>query len=131
MPTCHLTLSESVSDLALDQINQIRDIVAEGLNSGARYLDRDHIVIRIHRSQRELMLGDMEIEIFAQFFLRRYFSRDKRAKFISNHASCLLKVGVATWINMSIVGYSRVTVDGTTYFSDKSNQAQKPINSQF
>lgn len=118
MPICYLTLSESVVKLNSNEIDSIRDIVAEGLNSRARLLDRNHIVIRIQYSQRRFMLGDVEIDIFAQFFIRRFFTRDRRAKYISSRISELLKFDCATWINMSIVGYSRVTTSGDIFYSD-------------
>jgi len=118
MPTCFITLSEEVPDLSVEQLQGIRDIVASGLNSSARRLDRGHIVIRIIRSQRCLMLGQIELEIFAQFFIQRFFSRDTRAETISRTISTSLGYDCATWINMSIVGYARVTVQGRSYFSD-------------
>jgi len=61
----------------------------------------------------------IEIDIFAQFYFRRYFSRDKRAEYISERVSKLLKIDCATWINMEIVGYSRVTHNGTIYYSNE------------
>jgi hypothetical protein len=118
MPVCYVTLSESVSMPSTAEIDIIRDIVAEGLNSKSRFLDRNHIVIRVQHAQRSFMLGEIEIELFAQLYLRRFFSRDKRAKFISQKVSELLKKDCATWINMGMQGYSRVTTDGHTYFSD-------------
>lgn len=118
MPVCYITLSESIKQPNSDEVNSIRDIVAKGLDSGARSLDRDHIVIRIQHSQRAFMLGEVEIDIYSQFFVRRFFSRDKRAKFISSKISELLNKDCATWINMCVVGYSRVTVKGEVYFSD-------------
>lgn len=118
MPACHITLSESVRDLSDTDLASIRDIVAEGLNSRSRPLDRNHIVTRVQRSHRIHMLGDMELEVFAQFYLRRYPSRDHRAEFISRRVSQMLRVSCATWINMSMVGYARVTPDGKAYFSD-------------
>jgi hypothetical protein len=118
MPTCYITLSDQAKDLSDIEIGLIRDIVAEGLNSGARLLDRNHISVRVQRSKRTHMLGDVEIEIFAQFFIRRFFSRDKRAEQISRKISKLLDTSCATWINMSVLGYSRVTEDGHSFFSD-------------
>ena len=118
MPTCFITLSQSVEDLSDSDIGCIRDIVAEALTSGARFLDRNHIVVRVQRSQRAHMLGEIEVEIFAQFFVRRFFSRDRRAQLISRSISKLLGVDCATWLNMSVVGYSRVTVSGESFFSD-------------
>ena len=118
MPSCFITLSEEVPDLKAEQIHAIRDIVAGGLDSGARRLDRNHIVIRVQRSQRSFMLGQVEIELFSQFFFRRFFDRDKRAQRISREVSRLLSFDCATWINMGIVGYARVTVQGQSFFSD-------------
>ncbi len=64
------------------------------------------------------MLGEVEIDVFAQFFIQRFLSRDKRAMAISRRISQLLNRDCATWINMGIVGYSRVTVGGEAFFSD-------------
>lgn len=116
MPVCYITLSEMARKPNTAEIDRIRDIVAEGLLSKARYLDRNHIVIRIQDSQRCHMLGEMEIDIFAQFDFERYFSRDKRAKNISSQVSKLLQTDCATWINLSMVGYCRVTKEGETHF---------------
>ena len=118
MPTCFVTLSEKVNDLTDSDLDGIRDAVAEGLTSGARYLDRDHVVVRVLRSRRCHMLGDMEVEIFAQFYFRRFFSRDRRAELVSRRIVKLLQIDCATWINLSMVGYSRVTVGGNIFFSD-------------
>lgn len=118
MPVCYITLSEFVNMPTQDELNIIRDILADGLNSKSRILDRYHIVIRIQRSFRDLMLGDLEVDVFAQFFFRRLFSRDRRATEISKNISKLLNVDCATWINMSIVGYARFTIDGKTFYSD-------------
>lgn len=121
MPVCYITLSEMVKEPNVAEIDSIKDFVAEGLISKARYarhLDRNHIVVRIQKSQRCHMLGEIEIDIFAQFDFQRYFSRDRRAKSISSQVSKLLKNDCATWINLSMVGYARVTKDGKTYFSD-------------
>ncbi len=118
MPVCHITLSESLKDPNTNEINIIRDIVAKELLSDARYLDRNHIVIRIQRSKLCFMLGEVEIEIFAQDDSQRFSSRDERAKNISSQVSKLLKHDCATWINLSNVGYCRVTTTGQEYFSD-------------
>jgi hypothetical protein len=123
MPTCYITISEKAADLSEEDLCCIRDIVAEGLNSGARRLDRKHIVLRLQRSLRAHMLGDIELEIFCQFFFRRFFSRDKRAQFISSRVSALSSLGCATWINMMVVGYARVDTEGRSYFSDRASQA--------
>lgn len=118
MPVCYITLSEKVEELGETQIDGIRDIVAEALCTKNRILDKNHIVIRIQYSQRKFMLGEVEIVILAQFFLRRFFSRDKRANLISKRTSQLLDKDCATWINMFIMGYSRVTSNGYEYFAD-------------
>ena len=123
MPTCHITLSENIPALSEEQLLSIRDIVAEGLNSGARLLDRNHIVLRVNRGLRSHMLGDLEIEVFCQFFVRRFFTRDRRAQCISSRVKDLISFDCATWINMMIVGYSRVDVQGHSFFSDKASQA--------
>lgn len=121
MPVCYITLSEAIIDLKENEIDAIRDIVAEGLNSKSRSLDRNHIVIRIQHAKRRFMLGEIEIDIFVHFFMRRFFSRDKRAMYISKKISELINYDCATWINMSIVGYSRVTTEGKIFFSDKND----------
>lgn len=119
MPICEIVLSDAIADgLKQDQLNVVRDVVAEELTSGARFLDRNHIVLRVQRSTREYMLGDMELEVRAQFFLRRFFSRDRRAERISRRLSLAFGWDCATWINMSVVGYSRVTRGGEAFFSD-------------
>jgi hypothetical protein len=107
-----------VTDLTDEQLQKIRDVVADGLNSKSRLLDRHHIVLRIQRSKRVFMLGDVEIEVFAQFFLRRFFSRDRRAQSISREVSLFLRADCAAWINMGVVGYARVTTRGESFFSD-------------
>jgi hypothetical protein len=103
------------------KIDEIRDIVAEGLESKSRLLDRNHIAVRIQEMPRQFMLGEIEIDIFAQFFWRRYFSRDKRANFISSKTAKLLGYDCAAWINMCLVGYSRVTKNGKSFFSVKAD----------
>lgn len=64
------------------------------------------------------MLGDLELDIFAQFFLTRFFSRDRRALLISSGIREQMNTECACWINLSIVGYSRVDSFGNAYFSD-------------
>lgn len=123
MPTCYITVSENAPDLSKEDLLRIRDIVAEGLNSGARRLDRNHVVLRVQHGLRAHMLGDIELEIFCQFFFRRFFSRDRRARSISSSVAGLSSVGCATWINMMVVGYSRVDVEGRSFFSDRKSQA--------
>lgn len=91
MPVCYITLSESVPLPSIDEINDIRDIVAEGLNSKVRTLDRNHIAVRVQKGERIFMLGEVEVEIFAQLYFDRFISRDKRANFISHKITALLK----------------------------------------
>lgn len=121
MPTCLVTLSEVADDLSDGQINLIRDTVAQELTSGARFLTDEHISLRIMRSRRAYMLGEVEVEVQAQFFLRRFWNRDKRAQQISARLARTLGLTCATWINLSVVGYARVTPDGVAYFSDKAS----------
>lgn len=121
MPVCYITLSDKVPNLSKQQLMQIRQCVAEGLDSQSRKLDDTHIAIRLQRSKRECMLGDIEIDIFSQLYLRRLFSRDKRASIISQKVSNYLNCCCATWINMGCVGYSRVSKGGSVYFSDSDN----------
>lgn len=121
MPTCIVTLSEVAHDLSDANLCTIRDIVAEELTSGARYLDRNHISARVIRSQRAHMLGDIEIEVQAQFFLRRFLNRDHRAQRIASRVTREFEIACACWINMSLVGYARVTPDGHSYYSDKAS----------
>lgn len=118
MPVCYVTLSQELSELSESERDAIRDIVAEELNSGARALDRTHIVLRVQRGRRNEMLGEVEVEVFAQFFIRRFFNRDQRAQNMSRRVAFALGADCATWINMSVVGYSRVTTRGDVYFSD-------------
>ena len=121
MPVCYITLSDKVTNLSEKQIYWIRRYVAEGLNSRSRKLDETHIAIRLQHSDRSCMLGDIELDIFSQLYLRRLFSRDKRAFAISQAVSNYLDCCCATWINMGYVGYSRVSKGGSVYFSDADN----------
>lgn len=121
MPVCYITLSDKVSKLSEKQLLQIRKYVAEGLDSRSRKLDETHIAIRLQYSERSCMLGDIEIDIFSQLYLRRLFSRDQRAHAISQVVSVYLNCCCATWINMGYVGYSRVSKGGSVYFSDADN----------
>ena len=121
MPVCYITLSDKLSGLSKQQVLQIRRYVAKGLDSRSRKLDETHIAIRLQHSEREWMLGDIEIDIFSQLYLRRLFSRDKRAQAISHAISNYLNCCCATWINMGYVGYSRVSESGRVYFSDADN----------
>lgn len=129
MPTCFITLSEVVSTLDDQQLDLLRDIVAEELSSESRVLDRNHVSLRVLRSTRSHMLAELELEIFCQFFFRRFLTRDKRAQKISLRSTRLIGTGCATWINMAIVGYSRATIDGQVFFSDKSSDARNTHNS--
>lgn len=121
MPVCYITLSEKIPKLSEKQLLKIRRYVAEGLNSRSRKLDETHIAIRLQHSERNCMLGDIEMDIFSQLYLRRLFSRDKRAQAISHAVSTYLNCCCATWINMGYVGYSRVSIGGNVYFSDADN----------
>lgn len=123
MPTCYITISEKGGELSEESLLSIRDIVAEELSSGARLLDRHHVVLRVQRGERQHMLGDIELEVFCQFFVRRFFSRDRRAERISARTSKAVDRDCATWINMMVVGYSRVTTEGRSYFSDRASEA--------
>lgn len=122
MPTCFVTLSEDLHDLTNEQRLQLRKIVAKGLDSKSRRLDEKHIALRVIRGKRDSMLADIEIEIFAQVYLKRLFSRDKRANAISGNVSEFLNISCASWINLQMVGYSRVTPDGSEYYSDSDNK---------
>lgn len=121
MPVCYITLSESSPKLDARQRQQLRKIIAKGLDSTSRKLDETHIAVREQYGKRECMLGDIEIDIFSQLYLRRLFSRDKRANYISKHISDYLDCCCATWINMGFVGYSRVSTSGDTFYSDSDN----------
>ena len=65
--------------------------------------------------------SDIELDIYSQLYLRRFFSRDKRANYISQKISSYLGCCCATWINMGYVGYSRSDTDGNMFFSDSDN----------
>ena len=117
MPACHITLSETVPDLAERDIVLIRDVVAANLTSRTWRLKREDVVARVQRSSRVHMLGAMEVEVFAQFDFDRVFSRDKRAQAISAAVSAALRVDCATWINLAMIGYCRVTASGQVGFS--------------
>ena len=121
MPVCYITPSDKVPNLSKQQLLQIRKYVAEGLDSQSRKLDETHIAVRLQHSERACMLGDIEIDIFSQLYLRRLFSRDKRANAISKCISTYLDCCCATWINMGYVGYSRVSPGGSVYYSDANN----------
>lgn len=123
MPICYITVSQEYeSILRKDNITEaIRTIVADGLDSKSRLLDKNHISLRFNISYRYSMLADVEIDIYAQFFLRRYLNRDKRANEISNRISKFLDLDCATWINLCQVGYSRYTTDGKSFYSVKED----------
>lgn len=122
MPVCHVTVSENVKDLSVKQRNCIRKIVAYGLDSKSRRLDENHVALRIVQGNRQSMLADIEVEVFAQIYFRRLFSRDKRANAISEKISRAFGISCATWINLQMVGYSRVTPDGSEFYSDSDNK---------
>ena len=121
MPVCYVTVSEDLSTMTSSQLSHIRDIIAQGLTSKSRPLDRNHISIRVQNGNKDTMLGEIELDIFSQLYVRRLFSRDKRANYISECISKELGASCATWINMGYVGYSRVTPGGGNYYSDSSN----------
>lgn len=121
MPVCYITLSENNPKLTDEQMQYIREIIAKGLDSNSRKLDETHIAMRTQQSYRKYMLGDIEIDIFSQLYLSRLFSRDKRANDISKNISNYLNCCCATWINMEIVGYSRVATNGDVFYSDSDN----------
>lgn len=122
MPICYVTLSEKSPCLSNKQLTFIRKAIAKGLDSKSRKLDETHISLRINKGDRNHMLGDIEIEVFSQVYLRRLFSRDKRAKEISSLISSHFDCSCATWINMGFIGYSRACTDGSLFFSDSDNK---------
>ncbi len=127
MPTAWITVAAGDRNFSEEQRQTLRDIIAKNMSSGARYLDRNHIALRFTEGSRAAMLAGVEIEVSAQFFVRRHLNRDRRAEAISRAASRLLGVSCATWINLAIVGYSRVTVDGKAYFSDRASGAKQSL----
>lgn len=64
MPVCYITLSENKQQLTKKQMQDLREIIAKGLDSNSRKLDRTHITIREQYSSRDCMLADIEIDIF-------------------------------------------------------------------
>lgn len=122
MPVCYVTTSDKVNDLTDKQKDYIRKVVARGLDSKSRKLDENHVALRVIKGDRRIMLADIEVEIFAQLYIRRLFSRDKRANSISEMISKSMGVSCASWINLQMVGYSRVTPDGGEFFSDSDNK---------
>ncbi len=123
MPICYVTVSKKYWDIITkEEITEaIRTIVAEGLDSKSRLLDKNHISLRFNTSFRHSMLADIEIDVYAQFFIRRYKNRDKRANEISRKISQTLNIDCATWINLCQVGYSRFTTEGKSFFSVKED----------
>lgn len=126
MPVCYVTLSEKVPELSADSILYIRKAVATGLDSKSRKLDETHIALRLQRGVSSQMLGDIELDVYAQLYWRRFFSRDKRANKISELITDHLGLCCATWINLCMVGYSRVDKE-QSYFSDSDNKAIRLI----
>ena len=107
MPVCYVTFSKSVKieEISVEKLNIIRKIVANSLDSKSRLLDENHIALRIQYSERQTMLADIEIDIFAQFFSEIEKNFD---------------VSCATWINLCQVGYSRVN-NGQSFYSTKED----------
>lgn len=126
MPVCNIIISSEKIVLSNEQQLKIREIVSKNLNSKAHYLDLNHIVLRIFYANKEHMLAEIECELFAQFYLRRFFDRDYRASKISTEIGKLLDKSCATWINLMFVGYSRFTIDGQLHFSSRNES--KEIN---
>lgn len=119
MPVLNITVSECIDGgLTEEQILCLRDIVAEGVTSVERRLDRDHVVARVIQGRRLHMLGEVELEVLCQRFDDRFAERDSRAERISAAAVARIGYDVATWIHLVDMGYSRVTADGERFFSD-------------
>lgn len=118
MPSVLLTLSDVVADDFDVPGKRLREIIASALDSRRRRLDDTHIALRIVRGKRQDMLGEIEIEVFAQWFLDRWRSRDARAHEIARRSCEATGYGCACWINLGTVGYSRATVDGRDFYSD-------------
>ena len=118
MPICYITVSDKIQTLEQEELNKIKVIISEELISYARFLDSTHIVLRIQQGNIKNMLGEIELDIFANFDFQRYWSRDKRSRNISYNISKLLNYNCATWINLNLMGYARVTTKGKEYFSD-------------
>ncbi len=109
MPVVYITIAKNASiEKPINEIlSLVRTAVAEGLDSKSRLLDETHIATRVTYGEREFMLADFELDVFCQKFLRRVFSRDKRANAIAKKISLELGIDVACWINLTNVGYSR------------------------
>lgn len=120
MPVCFITISEKVKELSSCDFDFIKKTVASGLDSSSRKLDETHIALRIINGTRSNMLGDIEVDIFAQLYIPRFFSRDRRANQISKAISTQFDCCCATWINLNYVGYSRVDRE-CEYYSDSDN----------
>lgn len=118
MPTGLITIADRAWVPSDSSLREIRSIVAHGLDSRLRHLDESHISLRFAEGSRDFMLGEVEVELFCQLFRDRFFSRDKRANYIARHSSAAFGTSCACWINMSIVGYSRFTLNGLSYYSD-------------
>lgn len=120
MPVCYITVSEKVRDLSESDFSFIKDVVASGLDSSSRRLDATHIALRLIHGTSSNMLGDIELDIFAQLYVPRLLSRDKRANKISNSIGHHFDCCCATWINLGYVGYSRADKQND-YYSDSDN----------
>lgn len=125
MPVVYITIAKNIKlEKSIAEIlSLVRTAVAEGLDSKSRLLDETHIATRLTYGEREFMLADFELDVFCQKFLRRVFSRDKRANQIAKKLSLALGVDVACWINLSNVGYSRFE-----YSNKESHYALKEDN---
>ena len=95
MPICNITLSENV-ELSSDQLNGIRVAVGKGMNSRRRHIDDGHIVFRFSRGRRDLMLAELELDIYAQLYLCRFLSRDRRCVEISSEVAKITGFSCAT-----------------------------------
>lgn len=125
MPVVYITIAKNIKlEKSIAEIlSLVRTAVAEGLDSKSRLLDETHVATRLTYGEREFMLADFELDVFCQKFLRRVFSRDKRANQIAKKLSLELGVDVACWINLSNVGYSRFE-----YSNKESHYALKEDN---
>lgn len=125
MPVVYITIAKNIKlEKSIAEIlSLVRTVVAEGLDSKSRLLDETHIATRLTYGERDFMLADFELDVFCQKFLRRVFSRDKRANQIAKKLSLALGVDVACWINLSNVGYSRFE-----YSNKESHYALKEDN---
>jgi len=117
MPTVLLTLSENASIDPSTGGDVIRRAVARGMECEEMGLDETHISIRLSKGHRAHMLGDLEIEVFGQVYESRLGDRDARANRIAQEVCDELGVECACWINLGMVGYSRVTTTGEEFFS--------------